>query len=155
MDRFLRTLSSGNYTLLAKIFSPSFSRYDIAERLLAIFFFFSPQFSRWESRLARFLHPDCLPSGKQFLSDKLLLCARSTLRSRFHGAKIGVVSLHPFPDITSLRRVALYGDAGGRSGASGEGSRTVEKVDQYQAKRSAPTNLCGDPSNDTLSLQPE
>lgn len=60
------------------------------------------------------------------------------------------------PDITSLRRVALRGDATARRGhVSGEGSRAAEKVDQYQAKRSAPTNLCGDPSNDTSrSLQP-
>lgn len=42
-----------------------------------------------------------------------------------------------------------------REDASGKGSRASEKVDQYQAKRSAPTNLCGDPSNDTSrSLQP-
>jgi len=36
-----------------------------------------------------------------------------------------------------------------------EGSRAVEKVDQYQAKRSAPTNLCGDPSNDTFFVAVE
>jgi len=109
-------------------------------------------------------------SGEQFLSDKLLLHSRQrSSKRRLYRAKIGERERGRkrgrreglfrcfLRDITSLRRVALHGDAVARrsTGHASEGSRAVEKVDQYQAKRSAPTNLCGDPSNDTSrSLQP-
>lgn len=109
------------------------------------------------------------------MSDKLLLHARRRSSSgavarnkngderamggRERRGREGVVSLPPPRHyVTSARCFARRcgGSAGERvAHASGEGSRAVEKVDQYQAKRSAPTNLCGDPSNDTSrSLQP-
>jgi len=60
---------------------------------------------------------------------------------------------------TTLRHsdITLRRDAAARraSYVNREGSRAVEKVDQYQAKRSAPTNLCGDPSNDTFLVAVE
>lgn len=65
----------------------------------------------------------------------------------YTGWKLGgrrVVSLSPQPLFPSrhyvtIRRVALRGDAAAwRGHASGKGSRVAEKVDQYQAKRSAP-----------------
>lgn len=92
--------------------------------------------------------------GEQFLSDKLLLHAsrpalasKGFVRGKNRGG--GGVSL----SLPTLRHSGARCFARRCDGAC-EGSRTAEKVDQYQAKRSAPTNLCGDPSNDTSrSLQ--
>lgn len=90
-------------------------------------------------------------SGKQFLSDKLLLRARRrSFRRRLHGVckNRGCFAAPPPPRHYVTPARCFVRRCGG-SGARSEGSRMAEKVDQYQAKRSAPTNLCGDPSNDT------
>lgn len=68
---------------------------------------------------------------------------------RLHGIEMGRGGLfrcpHPPQPLlpsrryVTIRRVALRGDAAAwRGHASGKGSRVAEKVDQYQAKRSAP-----------------
>jgi len=88
------------------------------------------------------------------LSDKLLLRARPRSfggeERVARGKNRGCSAAPSTPALRHSGALLCAGDAAGAAGkAAGEGSGMAEKVDQYQAKRSAPTNLCGDPSNDT------
>lgn len=72
----------------------------------------------------------------------------------------GVVSRlrhYVIPGAVAPRARRCGGNGVSLTGASDEGCRAGEKVDQYQAERSAPTNLCGDPEQRhvSLSLQPD